>query len=42
MLLFESACAERKKESRTCGRTVTRGGKMGEEWKKANTERKGE
>jgi hypothetical protein len=42
MLLFESACAEGKKESRTHGRTVGMGGQMAEKLKKANTERKEE
>jgi len=42
MLLFESACAERKEESRKYGKTVARRGQMGEKWKKANTERKEE
>jgi hypothetical protein len=40
MLLFESACAERKEKSRKYGRTVAKRGKMGEKWKKASTERK--
>jgi hypothetical protein len=40
MLQFESACAEKKEESRKYGRTVARRGKVGERWKKANTKRK--
>jgi len=40
MFLSESACAERKEESRKYGRTFARRGKMEEKWKKANTERK--
>jgi hypothetical protein len=42
VLLFESACAERKGESRKYGRIVARRGKMEEKRKKANTERKEE
>jgi len=42
MLLFESACAERKDKSRKYGRTVAKRGKMGEKWNKASTERKEE
>jgi hypothetical protein len=42
MLLFESACAERKEKSRKYGRTVARRGEMKEKWKKAITERKEE